>query len=63
MCGRYTLMEKASKLENHFNATMDGFESFDPNYNVAPTHNMPVVGANKEGKRTIQSFRWGLLPL
>jgi putative SOS response-associated peptidase YedK len=32
------------------------------NYNVAPSHNMPVVGENKEGQRTNHPFRWGLLP-
>lgn len=62
MCGRYTLIEGDEELEAWFDAVMEQGEEHGPNYNVAPTHNMPVVGQNKEGKRTIQKFRWGLLP-
>jgi putative SOS response-associated peptidase YedK len=62
MCGRYNLTESQSHLEEWFKAVMEDDEGFQPNYNVAPTHNMPVVGQNLEGKRTIQRFRWGLLP-
>lgn len=62
MCGRYTLLENKRHLEEYFDAVMEDFEEFGPNYNVAPTHNMPVVGANEKGKRTIRPFRWGLLP-
>jgi len=62
MCGRYTLMKEKAELEGYFDAVMEDFESFGPNYNVAPTHTMPVVGANEDGHRTIRPFRWGLLP-
>jgi len=62
MCGRYTLMKEKAELEGYFDAVMEDFESFGPNYNVAPSHRMPVVGANKDGRRTIKPFRWGLLP-
>lgn len=62
MCGRYTLMKEKAELEGYFDAVMDDFESFGPNYNVSPTHRMPVVGANEDGRRTIRPFRWGLLP-
>ncbi|SHG59525.1 Putative SOS response-associated peptidase YedK [Fodinibius roseus] len=62
MCGRYTLMEDAADMEAWFDAVMEGFENFTPNYNVAPSHRMPVVGENKSRGRTIQPFRWGLLP-
>ncbi|SHG52943.1 Putative SOS response-associated peptidase YedK [Fodinibius roseus] len=62
MCGRYTLMKEQAELEGYFDAVMEDFESFGPNYNVAPTHRMPVVGENKDGQRTIRPFRWGLLP-
>ncbi|MGJ8564021.1 MAG: SOS response-associated peptidase [Alphaproteobacteria bacterium] len=35
--------------------------NFAPNYNIAPTHEVPVV-ANINGERVIHSMRWGLLP-
>jgi putative SOS response-associated peptidase YedK len=62
MCGRYTLDKDKQELEGYFDAVMENFEQFGPHYNVAPTHNMPVVGQNREGERTIRPFRWGLLP-
>ncbi len=62
MCGRYTLIESDEDLEAWFEAVIKEIEEVGPNYNVAPTHNMPVVGQNREGQRTIQQFRWGLLP-
>jgi len=62
MCGRYSLIESEENLENWFQAVMDEVEQLENNYNVAPTHNMPVVGQNRDGERTIQKFRWGLLP-
>ena len=62
MCGRYTLIESDENLEAWFDAVMEEVEEYGPNYNVAPTHNMPVVGQNREGQQTIQQFRWGLLP-
>lgn len=62
MCGRYTLDKDKPVLEGWFDAVMEDYDQFRANYNVAPTHNMPVVGENREGKRTIQPFRWGLLP-
>lgn len=62
MCGRYTLKEDTEMMEAWFDAVMEDFEKFGPNYNVAPTHTMPVVGENKSRKRTIRPFRWGLLP-
>lgn len=35
--------------------------NFPPNYNIAPTHDVPVV-AMKDGKPAVQTMRWGLLP-
>lgn len=62
MCGRYTLKEDEEKLEDWFDAVARGFEGFGPNYNVAPSQKMPVVGENRKGERTIRPFRWGLIP-
>ncbi len=62
MCGRYTLDKDKPVLEGWFDAVMEDFEDYRSNYNVAPTHTMPVVGENRDGQRTIRPFRWGLLP-
>lgn len=35
--------------------------NFPPNYNITPTHDVPVV-AMKDGKQALQTMRWGLLP-
>ncbi|HLR26979.1 MAG TPA: SOS response-associated peptidase family protein [Fodinibius sp.] len=50
MCGRYTLMKEKAELKDYFDAAMEDVKSFDPNYNIAPSHYMPVVGANKDDR-------------
>lgn len=62
MCGRYTMKEKKEDLEAWFDATVEDLENLQPNFNVAPSQTMPVVGQNTEGSRSILPFRWGLLP-
>ena len=62
MCGRYVLKEDRPAMEDWFDASFEEFEDFSPNYNVAPTDTMPVVGQSREGRRSIHPFRWGLLP-
>lgn len=62
MCGRYTLEESIKDLEEWFDADRVELNELRPSFNVAPSHNMPVVGENEEGRRSILPFRWGLLP-
>lgn len=54
MCGRYALYG-IEPLEDEYGLP-DGYEG-KPNYNVAPTHVMPVVTQNGP-----QMMRWGLIP-
>lgn len=61
MCGRYTLKSSTPELEKHFQAASRQAQGYEPNYNVAPTHRMPVVRQH-EGQRIIERQRWGLLP-
>ncbi len=62
MCGRYTLKEELIELEGYFDAAAVEFD-YRPNYNVAPTHEMPVVFQEPENNsHQIKPFRWGLLP-
>jgi putative SOS response-associated peptidase YedK len=60
MCGRYVHYHSWA----HLRATLT-FTPFPaevpPNYNVAPTHQVPVV-RNLDGKREGVLLRWGLIP-
>ena len=62
MCGRYTLKEKEENLAKWFEAVFEEVENLKPNYNVAPSHQMPVVRQADEGGRVIERYSWGLLP-
>jgi putative SOS response-associated peptidase YedK len=64
MCGRSSLTKNEKELEKRFNAT---FYSEDlarynplPNYNVAPTHMMPVI--TNQDPSHINIYKWGLIP-
>ncbi len=63
MCGRSSLTVNEKQLELKFGK---GFYSEDlerynplPNYNVAPSHNMPVIKADSDH---FDCMRWGLIP-
>jgi len=64
MCGRSSLSKTEKELEERFNATFysDGLVNYNPlpNYNVAPTHIMPVI--TNEAQNLFRAFRWGLIP-
>lgn len=62
MCGRYTLVEDPENLALWFEAVFEEIESMEPNYNVAPTHIMPVVRQIEQDYRAIERYSWGLLP-
>jgi len=64
MCGRSSLSKTEKELEERFDA---GFYSEDlvrykplPNYNVAPSHILPVILNND--KRHFSPVRWGFIP-
>jgi len=59
VCGRYTLAVSAEELLAEF-----GIEApqFEPRYNVAPQHDVPVIGRNAQGKARFALLRWGLVP-
>ncbi len=61
MCGRYVFKTTLQDLQQNYEAVPDGVFTVEPNYNVAPSHHMPVV-LQKEGTRTIEMYRWGLIP-
>jgi len=60
MCGRYVSPDEAS-IEREFHLVHTEWK-FPPSYNVAPTQNVPVVRASKDGERRGALLRWGLIP-
>lgn len=64
MCGRSSLSKTEKEIEERFGATFysEELERYNPlpNYNVAPTHYMPVI--TSADKEHINIYRWGLLP-
>ena len=64
MCGRSSLTKTEKELEERFGSTFysEDLERYNPlpNFNVAPTHYMPVV--TSADPEHINVYRWGLLP-
>jgi putative SOS response-associated peptidase YedK len=60
MCGRFTQQRPASELAEIF-AAEPLADELGPRYNVAPTDEAFVV-VQREERRAITAYRWGLLP-
>lgn len=66
MCGRFTIVLNGDELVTNlkgaywYDVVDDGWDLV-PNYNVAPTQQIPVI-ANHDGKRVLETMRWGLIP-
>ena len=64
MCGRYVLVHDPNVLATDFDAELDPElvgQEFRPNYNVAPSVNIPVI-TSVAGSRVLTEVRWGILP-
>jgi putative SOS response-associated peptidase YedK len=60
MCGRYTYFPgEFSDLRLTWN--VDSIPLLKPRYNIAPSQDAPVI-VQAAGKRTLELFRWGLIP-
>ncbi len=63
MCGRSSLTVNEKQLELKFGKDFysEDLERYNPlpNYNVAPSHNLPVI---KAGSDHFDCMRWGLIP-
>ena len=60
MCGRFVLYSLPPELQDFFDVRPITFE-FSPNYNVAPTQEIPVI-VRKDDGRHLEKRRWGLVP-
>ena len=61
MCGRYTYFPgEFSDLRLTWQVDSE-IPLLKPRYNIAPTQEAPVI-VQATGKRTLELFRWGLIP-
>jgi putative SOS response-associated peptidase YedK len=67
MCGRFALYTEPVKVARYLQATLDGVEDdWQPSWNIPPTER--ILGArervddNGEITRTLDLYRWGLVP-
>ena len=61
MCGRYVFTSPLEAIQLLFR--FDQMTNLAPNYNVAPTHEMPIVRRKKGDRRNeLTIARWGLIP-
>lgn len=61
MYGRFTITVTLEELIAHYLIDDSKIATLQPNYNVAPMHNIPAVIVTDEGKR-LGELRWGLVP-
>src|SRR5450432_587337 len=63
MCGRYRLSSRDRVIAGSFDISPDDLVDWNPRYNIAPTHPVPVIRQRpKEPRRTLSLMRWGLIP-
>jgi putative SOS response-associated peptidase YedK len=60
VCGRYAFFSPAEAVKRIFR--LEHVPEFQPRYNVAPTQEVPVVRAGKQGTREFALLHWGLVP-
>jgi putative SOS response-associated peptidase YedK len=69
MCGRYVVRKKPEELAQEFAVDrIDVDEPVEPDYNVAPTKNVPAILTRERRdepgtlERQLRAARWGLVP-
>jgi len=61
MCGRTFQKTPLGDIQNLF-GTVNPVPNAAPNYNAAPTDKLPVVRRDRDGRRSLDLLRWGLIP-
>jgi len=61
MCGRVVQKTPLSEIRVLFE-TVDPIPNAAPIHNGAPTDNLPVVRIDRDGRRSLDLFRWGFIP-
>lgn len=61
MCGRYVIEDFQELSETLRQIPFQSFFDFKPNWNAAPTQQLPVI-INAEGELQMHPMQWGLIP-
>ena len=61
MCGRFVSASSPGEIADYFGASLVAETLTEPNYNVAPSLQIPVV-VRRDQERTLDLMRWGLIP-
>jgi len=61
MCGRVVQKTPLGEIRVLFE-TVNPIPNTAPTYNGAPTDNLPVVHLDRDGRRSLDLLRWGLIP-
>src|ERR1041384_7305958 len=63
MCGLVRISSDLTQLNIRFAIPPDRpLPNFAPTWSGAPTDNLPVVRLDRDGRRSLDLFRWGLVP-
>lgn len=61
MCGRYVIEDFQELSETLRQIPFQSFFDFQPNWNAAPTHQLPVI-IDVDGGLQMRPMQWGLIP-
>ena len=61
MCGRVVQKTPISEIRVLFE-TVNPVPNAAPTYNGAPTDTLPIVRLDRDGRRSLDLLRWGLVP-
>ena len=62
MCGRIALYDDPGRLARILEASLELDEEWEPHWNVGPTAPILGVSEDREGRRHLAEYRWGLVP-
>jgi putative SOS response-associated peptidase YedK len=62
VCGRYVSVSSPSLLAERLHVDEVRIDDVEPNYNVTPRAEVPIVAETKDHLRVLDRVRWGLVP-
>lgn len=62
MCGRFVATATPSQLADYLHAEEIRTEALEPSWNVAPTDAVYAVAHDRDDRRLLGSYQWGLVP-
>ncbi|HEX4978872.1 MAG TPA: SOS response-associated peptidase [Acidimicrobiales bacterium] len=62
MCGRFVAASSPADLAKYLHVDEIRTEALVPSWNIAPTDQVYAVAENRERRRLLGSYRWGLVP-